>query len=106
MAGSLTDTFPTSTDGTYGGGNVEVEEGMEVMECVKKEEDVDIKQEEIPEDIPLPGVKSEPDGVSYCWFVHRMKQMRQLKTKQNLHAYRSMQSAPPQHTHPDHHTGH
>jgi hypothetical protein len=40
---------------------MEVEENIDVIE----EADIGIKQEEIPEDIPFPGIKSEPDEVSY-----------------------------------------
>src|SRR5215510_15727600 len=69
MAGSSTDTIPTPSDSTFGVGHVEVEENGDVIEesliFVKEEEDIGIKQEEIPEDIPFPGVKSEPSEVSY-----------------------------------------
>src|SRR5215471_6825606 len=61
MAGSSTDTIPTSFDGTYGVGHMEVEENVDVIE----EADIDIKQEEFPEDTPFPGIKSEPIEVSY-----------------------------------------
>jgi hypothetical protein len=70
MAGSSAGTFPTSSDGTYGVGNMEVEEDIAIIEesliAIIKEEDTDIKQEEIPEDIPLSCIKSEPDEVSYA----------------------------------------
>jgi hypothetical protein len=69
MAGSSADTIPTSSDGTYGVGHMKVEEDVAVIEesliFIKDEVDIDIKQEEIPEDIPFPGIKSEPDEVSY-----------------------------------------
>jgi hypothetical protein len=42
---------------------MEVEENVDVIE----EADIGIKQEEIPEDIPFPGIKSEPDDVSYVY---------------------------------------
>jgi hypothetical protein len=61
MAGSSTDTIPTSSDSTYGFGHIEVEENIDLIE----EADIGIQQEEIPGDIPFPGVKSEPDEVSY-----------------------------------------
>jgi hypothetical protein len=48
---------------------VKVEEDIDVIEesliFIKDEADVSIKQEEIPEDKPFPGIKSEPDEVSY-----------------------------------------
>src|SRR5215510_6429217 len=69
MAGSSTDTIPTPSDSTYGVGHVKVEENVDVIEdsliFVKEEADIGIKQEEIPEDIPFPGIKSEPNEVSY-----------------------------------------
>jgi hypothetical protein len=69
MAGSSTDTFPTPSDGTYGVGNIKVEEDIDVVEesfiAINKEEDIGIKQEEIAEDIPFAGIKSEPVEVSY-----------------------------------------
>jgi hypothetical protein len=69
MAGSSTDTFPTPSDATYGVGNIKVEGDIDVVEesfiAINKEEDIGIKQEEIPGDITFPGIKSEPDEVSY-----------------------------------------
>jgi hypothetical protein len=66
---SSVETFPTSSDGTRDIGNIKVEEEVDVMEesfiAVYKEEDIGIKQEEIPEDITFPDVKAEPDEVSY-----------------------------------------
>jgi hypothetical protein len=61
MAGSSTDTIPTSSDGPYGVGHMEVVENIDVIE----EADIGIKQEKIPEDIPFLGIKSEPSEVSY-----------------------------------------
>jgi hypothetical protein len=61
MAGSSTDTIPTSSGSTYGVGHMEVEENVDVIEGA----DIGMKQEEIPEDVPFPGIKSEPDEVSY-----------------------------------------
>jgi hypothetical protein len=62
------ETFPTPSDGTYDG-NITLEEDIDVTEesfiSVNKEEDVGIKQEEIPQDITFPDIKSEPDEVSY-----------------------------------------
>jgi hypothetical protein len=61
MAGSSTDTIPTSSDSTYDVGHMEVEENIGVIEGA----DIGIKQEEITEEIPFPGIKSEPNEVSY-----------------------------------------
>jgi hypothetical protein len=48
---------------------MEVEEDISVIEesfiAINKEEDTGIKQEEIPENIPLSCIKSELDAVSY-----------------------------------------
>src|SRR5215475_6275623 len=69
MAGSSTDTIPTSSDSTYGVGHMEVEENVDVIVesviFIKEEADIGIKQVEISEDIALIGIKSEPDEVSY-----------------------------------------
>ena len=66
---SSSETFPTSTDGTYDFGNIKDEEDIDVIEesfiAINKEEDMGIKQEEIPEDISFPDIKAEPDEVSY-----------------------------------------
>jgi hypothetical protein len=61
MAGSSTYTIPTPSDSTYGVCHVKVEENIDVIEEI----DIGIKQEEIPEDVPFPGIKSEPNEVSY-----------------------------------------
>ena len=67
--GSSGETFPTSSDGAYNFSNVEVEDDVDVKEegllVIKEETDIGIKQEEIPEDITFPDIKSEPDEVSY-----------------------------------------
>jgi hypothetical protein len=69
MAGSSGETFPTSSDGTYDVCNITFVEEVDVIEecfiAIKKEEDIGIKQEEIPEDITYPDIKAEPDAVSY-----------------------------------------
>ena len=72
------ETFPTTSDGTYDVGNVKFEEDVDVIEecfiAVNKEEDIDIKQEEIPEDITFPDIKAEPDKVSYvCLYLLQFK---------------------------------
>ena len=62
-------TFATSSDGTYDVGNMKVEVDVDVIEesfmAINKEVDIGIKQEEIPEDIPIPDINSEQDEVSY-----------------------------------------
>ena len=73
---SSSETFPTSSDGTYDIGNIKIEEDVHVIEesfvTINKEEDIGIKQEEIPEDITFPDVNPEPDEVSYvCMSVTR-----------------------------------
>ena len=69
LPGLSSETFPSSSDGTYDVGNVKVEEDKDVIEeiftAMSKEADIGIKQEEIPEDITFPDMKSEPDEVSY-----------------------------------------
>jgi hypothetical protein len=69
MAGSSTETFPTSCDGTCGVGNTRIEEDVGVIEesftAINEKPDIGIKQEEIPEDITFPDIKSEPDEVGY-----------------------------------------
>jgi len=71
---SSNQTFPTSSDGTYNVSNIEVEEDVVVKDegfiAITEEAAVRIKQEEIPEDISFPGIKTEPDEVSYvCIFL-------------------------------------
>jgi hypothetical protein len=70
------ETFPTPSDCTHDDGNTEVEDDVHVIEesviIIKKEADIDIKQEEIPGDITFPDIKAEPDKVSYvciCLFI-------------------------------------
>jgi hypothetical protein len=69
LPSSSSETFPTSSDCKHDVGNTEVEEDVHVIEesfiTIKKEEDIDIKQEEIPEDKTFPDLKDEPDNVSY-----------------------------------------
>jgi hypothetical protein len=52
LPGSSSETFPSSSDGTYDVSNTEVEQDIIVIEesyiAVKKEEDIGIKQKEIP----------------------------------------------------------
>ena len=69
LRGSSSETFPTSSDGACKFSNIEVEEDVDVKEegfiTIKEELDIGIKEEEIPEDINLPDIKPEPNGVSY-----------------------------------------
>ena len=74
LLGSSSEMFPTSSDGTYDVSNTEVEEDVVVIEesviAIIKEEDIGIKQEEIPGDITFPDIKPEPDEVIYvCIFL-------------------------------------
>jgi hypothetical protein len=69
LPGSSSETFPTSSDGTYDVSNIKDDEDVELVEecfiAINKEADVGIKQEEIPEDITFPDMKAEPHEVSY-----------------------------------------
>jgi hypothetical protein len=59
LPGSSTETFPTSSDGTYDFGNIKVEEDY-----------LGIKQEEVLEEVTFSDIKSEPEEVSYvCMYV-------------------------------------
>ena len=66
---SSSETFPTSSDGTYDVGNIKVEEDVDAIEEVftttNREANIGIKQEEIPEAKTFPDLKSEPDEASY-----------------------------------------
>ena len=65
VPGSSSETFPSS-DGTC---DTAVEEDIVVIEesfmDMNEEVSIGIKQEEIPEDISFPDIKTEPDEVSY-----------------------------------------
>ena len=69
LPSSCSETFATSSDGTYDVVNMKFEEDVAVIEesfiAINKEEDIGIKQEEIPKDITFPDIKAEPDEVSY-----------------------------------------
>jgi hypothetical protein len=68
LPGSSSETFPTSSVGTYDVSNTEVEESVVVVDedfiAITEEAAVRIKQEEIPRDITIPDIKSEPDEVT------------------------------------------
>jgi hypothetical protein len=63
------ESHATSSDGACNFSNIEFEEDVDLREegfiAVNEEADIGIKQEEIPEDINFPDIKSEPDEVSY-----------------------------------------
>jgi hypothetical protein len=69
LPGSPNEAFPTPSDGTYGAGNIKVEEDEDVIEenfvALNKELDTGKKQEEVPRDITLPHIKAKPNEVSY-----------------------------------------
>ena len=61
LSGSSSETFPTSSDGTYDVRNIEVEEDVVVRDdgfiAINEEAAVPVKQE-------IPDIKPEPDEVS------------------------------------------
>jgi hypothetical protein len=65
----FSETIPTPSDGTYGAGNIKVEDGIDEIEesfiAINKEAAIRIKQEEIPEDKTVRDINTEPDEVSY-----------------------------------------
>ena len=69
LPGSSGESHATSSDGMCNFSNIKVEVDVDVIEedfiSANEEVDVGIKQEEIPEDITFPEIKSEPDEVSY-----------------------------------------
>ena len=69
LPGSSGESHGTSSDGACNFSNIEFEKDVEVIEdgfiAVNEEVDIGIKQEEIPEDINFPDIKSEPNEVSY-----------------------------------------
>jgi hypothetical protein len=71
LPGSSCESFPASFDGACNLNNTKVQKDVVVIEegsiAIKEEAAVHIKQEEIPEDITFPDIKSEPDEVSYVF---------------------------------------
>jgi len=67
--GSSSEMFPTPSDSTCDVSNTAVQQDVVVVEerfiAVNEEAPIGIKQEEIPEDITFPDIKSETDEVSY-----------------------------------------
>jgi len=85
LPSSSSETFPTSSDGTYDVSNIKVEEEVDVIEesfiAINKKADIGIKQEEIPGDINFLGMKAEPDEVSYvciCLLLDTFHQCREM----------------------------
>jgi len=68
LSGSSSETFPTPSDFTCDVSNTAVQQDVVVVEersiAVNKKAPIGIKQEEIPEDISFPDIKSEPVEVS------------------------------------------
>jgi len=74
LPGSSSETFPSSSDGTFDVSNTAVQQDAVVIEegfvAVNEEVPICIKQEEIPEDISFPDIMTEPNEVSYvCVYV-------------------------------------
>jgi hypothetical protein len=68
------ETFPTPSDVTCDVSNTAVQQDVVIVEerflAVNEEAPTGIKQEQIPEDISFPAIKTEPDEVSYvCVYV-------------------------------------
>jgi hypothetical protein len=71
LPGSSSETFPASSDGACKFSSVEAEEDVDEVEegfiAINDEAVIGIKQEEIPEAITFPDIKSEADVVSYVY---------------------------------------
>jgi len=85
LPGSSREMFPTSSDGACNFNNTEVEEDVVVIQegfvAVNEEAVVHIKEEELPDVINFPNVKSEPDEVSYvctCLLLDTFCQCRRV----------------------------
>jgi len=68
LPGSSSESHATSRDGVCNCSNIEIEDvdlKEEDFVVVNEEVDIDIKHEEIPEDVTFCDTKSEPDEVSY-----------------------------------------
>ena len=76
LPGSSSETFPTSSDGACNVRNTEAEEDVVFIEegfiSINEEAAVRIKEEEIPEVINFPDIKSEPDEVSYMSVIRHI----------------------------------
>jgi hypothetical protein len=71
LTGSSNETLPTPSDGTHNVSSIAVEEDTDEVEVVftaiNEGSDTGIKQEEGPEDISFPDIKTEPDEVSHVY---------------------------------------
>jgi hypothetical protein len=67
LPSTSSEIFPTSSDCTYGVGNVRVEEDVDVTVeiAANRQADTGIRQEEVPEEVSHPDIKSEPVIVGY-----------------------------------------
>ena len=87
MPGSSSETIPASSDGTY---DAKVEDDIEVIEecfpTINEEEDIGIKQEEIPEDTEFLGIKPELDEVS-CVCVYMFVIRHILPVSKNVSCF-------------------
>jgi hypothetical protein len=63
LSSSPSETFPTPSDSTYGVGNIKVEEDVDVIEesfiVANQEEEIGIKEEEVPGYVTFSDLKSE-----------------------------------------------
>ena len=68
LPGSSSEMFPSSSDGTCDVSNTVVHQDIVVIEersiAVNEVAPAGVKQEQIPEDISFPDIKTEPDEVS------------------------------------------
>jgi hypothetical protein len=68
LQGSSGELHAASSDGVSNFNNTEVEEDIDIIDegfiAGNEEANISIKQEEIPEDINFPDIKTEPDEVS------------------------------------------
>jgi len=85
----------------YDIGNIKVEEDVDVIEesfiAINKEADIGIKQEEIPEDINVPGIKPEPEEVSYvciCLLLDTFYQCPEMYFFFRCHYFWPIETAP------------
>jgi len=69
LAGSSSETFPTSSDGTCDVSNTAFQQDIDVVEegfiAVNEEVDIGIKQEEISDNISFLDIQADLDEVSY-----------------------------------------
>jgi hypothetical protein len=93
--------FPTSSNGTFDVSNIKIEEDVDVIEesftAIKEETDIGIKQEESPEAITSPDIKSEPDEVSYlcvCLFLDTFFQCPEISVFMRCQYFWPIETAP------------